>query len=44
MREREQSEAWAKDYLLRRGFKAEDVAFEPDGTYRLIFSSKIASQ
>jgi hypothetical protein len=31
MRKMEQSEAWAKDYLLRRGFKAEDLVFEPDG-------------
>lgn len=30
-REMDQSEAWAKDYLLYRGFKAEDMVFEPDG-------------
>jgi hypothetical protein len=27
----DQSESWAKDYLVYRGFKAEDLAFEPDG-------------
>jgi len=27
----DQSESWAKDYLIFRGFKAEDVAYEPDG-------------
>jgi hypothetical protein len=30
-RKMDQSEAWAYDYLLYRGFKAEDVVFEPDG-------------
>ena len=30
-RKLDQSEAWANDYLLYRGFKAEDVVFEPDG-------------
>jgi hypothetical protein len=30
-RKMDQSEAWAKEYLLFRGFKPADVAFEPDG-------------
>ena len=25
------AETWAKDYLVYRGFKAEDVVFEPNG-------------
>ena len=42
-REMDQSEAWAKDYLLYRGFKAEDMVFEPPmETCRLIFSLKSA--
>jgi hypothetical protein len=27
----DQSETWAKDYLIYRGFKSDDVLFEPDG-------------
>jgi hypothetical protein len=27
----DQSESWTKDYLIYRGFDAEDIVFEPDG-------------
>jgi hypothetical protein len=30
-RKMDQSETWAKDYLIYRGFKSDDVLFEPDG-------------
>ncbi len=30
-RKMNQAEAWAKDYLVYRGFKEEDIDFEPDG-------------
>src|SRR5579863_6147817 len=30
-RKMDQPETWARDYLVHRGFKAEDVVFEPDG-------------
>ena len=41
-RKMDQSEAWARDYLLHRGFKVEDVVFEPMETCRLTFWSKVA--